>query len=115
LIIAYSHCIAHGIDMRKGLEQQKLAVNSGIWPLYRYNPALADVGRNPLTIDSKDPSIPVQEYAYNETRYRMLIQADEARAESLMEKAREDVSKRWELYKQMAAIQYKPSGEEQSE
>ena len=75
LIIAYSHCIAHGIDMRKGLDQQKLAVNSGIWPLYRYNPALAAEGKNPLTIDSKDPTVAVQEYAYNETRYRMLVQA----------------------------------------
>ena len=106
LIIAYSHCIAHGIDMRKGLDQQKLAVNSGIWPLYRYNPMLANEGKNPLTIDSKDPSVDVQEYAYNETRYRMLVQADEGRAEMLMKFAKEDVRKRWELYKQMAAIQY---------
>jgi len=111
LIIAYSHCIAHGIDMRKGLEQQKLAVNSGIWPLYRYNPALADEGKNPLTIDSKDPSVSVQEYAYNETRYRMLTQADEARAEMLMREANEDVVKRWNLYKQMAAMQYKTDGD----
>ncbi len=110
LIIAYSHCIAHGIDMRKGLDQQKLAVNSGIWPLYRYNPLNAEVGKNPLTINSRDPSIPVQEYAYNETRYRMLMQADEARAEQLMQEAREDVTKRWNLYKQMAAMQYKPDG-----
>ncbi len=110
LIIAYSHCINHGIDMRKGLEQQKLAVNSGIWPLYRYNPALVDEGKNPLIIDSKDPTVDVQEYAYNETRYRMLVQADEARAEMLMKFAREDVRKRWELYKQMAAIQYGNGG-----
>ena len=96
--------------MRKGLDQQKLAVNSGIWPLFRYNPALALEGKNPLTIDSKDPSISVQEYAYNETRYRMLVQADEARAELLMSEAREDVRKRWDLYKQMAAIQYKAEG-----
>ncbi len=87
LIIAYSHCIAHGIDMRKGLDQQRLAVQSGIWPLYRYNPALADEGKNPLSIDSKDPTVSVQEYAYNETRYRMLVQSDEARAEKLMEQA----------------------------
>jgi pyruvate-ferredoxin/flavodoxin oxidoreductase len=113
LIIAYSHCIAHGIDMRKGLDQQRLAVNSGIWPLYRYNPMLASQGKNPLTIDSKDPSVSVQEYAYNETRYRMLVQADEARAEMLMEQARDDVSKRWNLYRQMAAIQYKPNGQEE--
>jgi pyruvate-ferredoxin/flavodoxin oxidoreductase len=113
LIIAYSHCIAHGIDMRKGLEQQRLAVASGIWPLYRYNPALAAEGKNPLTIDSKDPSISVQDYAYNETRYRMLVQADEVRAEKLMELAREDVAKRWSLYRQMADIQYKKDGGEQ--
>jgi pyruvate-ferredoxin/flavodoxin oxidoreductase len=107
LIIAYSHCIAHGIDMQKGLEQQKLAVNSGIWPLYRYNPTLADEGKNPLLLDSKDPSVPVQDYAYNETRYRMLVQADEARAEMLMQQARNDVANRWDLDRQMAALQYK--------
>ncbi|MHC1782725.1 MAG: pyruvate:ferredoxin (flavodoxin) oxidoreductase [Anaerolineaceae bacterium] len=107
LIIAYSHCINHGIDMRKGLDQQRLAVQSGIWPLYRYNPDLADEGKNPLIIDSKDPSVTVEEYAYNETRYRMLLQSDEARAEMLMKSARQDVTKRWELYQQMAAIEYK--------
>lgn len=106
LIIAYSHCIAHGIDMQKGLEQQKLAVSSGIWPLYRYNPALIDEGKNPLILDSRDPSTKVQDYAYNETRYRMLVQADEVRAEMLMKQANSDVAKRWNLYKQMAAIQY---------
>jgi pyruvate-ferredoxin/flavodoxin oxidoreductase len=115
LIIAYSHCIAHGIDMRKGLDQQRLAVQSGIWPLFRYNPTLANEGKNPLIIDSKDPSVPVQEYAYNETRYRMLVQSDEARAEKLMELAREDVAKRWNLYRQMAEIQYKSNGDEKPE
>ena len=74
--------------------------------MYRYNPDLADEGKNPLVIDSKDPTVTVEEYAYNETRYRMLLQSDEARAEMLMKSAHEDVSKRWELYKQMAAIQY---------
>jgi pyruvate-ferredoxin/flavodoxin oxidoreductase len=107
IIIAYSHCIAHGIDMQKGLEQQKLAVQSGIWPIYRYNPDFITDGKNPLIIDCKDPSITVQEYAYNETRYRMLLQSDEVRAEKLMKEARNDVSKRWELYKQMAKIEYK--------
>jgi pyruvate-ferredoxin/flavodoxin oxidoreductase len=107
LIIAYSHCINHGIDMRKGLEQQRLGVASGMIPLYRYNPDLADQGKNPLTIDAKEPSIPVDEYAYNETRYRMLMQSDEARAEMLMKEAKEDVRKRWELYQNMANIQYK--------
>ncbi len=108
LIIAYSHCIAHGIDMRKGLDQQKAAVNCGFWPLYRYNPALIDEGKNPLSLDSKDPTISFEDYAYNETRYRMLLQSDESRAELLMKEAKSDSQKRLELYKQMAAIQYKP-------
>jgi pyruvate-ferredoxin/flavodoxin oxidoreductase len=107
LVIAYSHCIAHGIDMRKGLDQQRLAVQSGIWPLYRYNPTLIDQGKNPLIIDSKEPTVSVEEYAYNETRYRMLVQSDEHRAEALMKQARSDVEKRWEMYKNMAAIEYK--------
>ena len=106
LIIAYSHCINHGIDMRKGLEQQKLAVQSGLWPLYRYNPKLVEEGKNPLIIDSKDPSIPLEQYAYNETRYKMLVQSDEQRAEMLLKQAQQDVKSRWELYKQMAAMHY---------
>jgi pyruvate-ferredoxin/flavodoxin oxidoreductase len=114
LIIAYSHCINHGIDMRKGLDQQRLAVQSGIWPLYRYNPSLVAENKNPLIIDSKDPTVSVEEYAYNETRYRMLLQSDEVRAETLMKNARKDVSQRWELYKQMAAIQYSANKPEEN-
>jgi pyruvate-ferredoxin/flavodoxin oxidoreductase len=106
LIIAYSHCINHGIDMRKGLEQQKLAVLSGIWPLYRYNPKLVEEGKNPLVIDSKDPSIPLEQYVYNEPRYKMLTQSDEERAEMLLKLAKQDVKSRWDLYKQMAAMHY---------
>jgi len=102
LIIAYSHCIAQGIDMRKGLEQQKLAVQAGYWPLYRYNPALLDEGKNPLTLDSKDPSIPLEQFAYNETRYRMLLQSNEKRAEELMQAAKQDVQVRWSHYKELA-------------
>ncbi|MEA3441295.1 MAG: pyruvate:ferredoxin (flavodoxin) oxidoreductase [Chloroflexota bacterium] len=106
LIIAYSHCIAHGYDLIKGLDQQKLAVQSGAWPLYRFNPAWIDEGKNPLKIDSKAPTIPVSEYAYNETRYRMLLQSDEQRAEYLMNQAQRDAKSRWDLYKQMAAMHY---------
>jgi pyruvate-ferredoxin/flavodoxin oxidoreductase len=102
LIIAYSHCIAHGIDIRKGLEQQKLAVQAGHWLLYRYNPALTDEGKNPLTIDSKEPSIPLEQYVYNETRYRMLQQSNEKRAEELLQEAKEDVRTRWNQYQQLA-------------
>jgi len=104
LIIAYSHCIAHGIDMRKGLDQQRLAVQSGYWPLYRFNPALAEQGKNPLTIDSKAPAIPLEQYAYNETRYRMLAQSDHARAETLMRAAQQDVQATWRRYHAMAAV-----------
>ncbi len=103
LIIAYSHCIAHGIDMSKGLEQQKLAVQSGYWPLYRYNPALHAEGKNPLILDSKEPTIPLEKYAYNETRYRMLLQSNEQQAESLMQLAKQDVKDRWHQYQQLAA------------
>jgi pyruvate-ferredoxin/flavodoxin oxidoreductase len=112
LILAYSHCIAHGIDMSKGLTQQKMAVDSGIWPLYRYNPTLIAEGKNPLKLDSKAPKIPVSEYAYNETRYRMLLQSDESRAEALMKLAQRDVESRWQLYEQMAAMHYGDNGKE---
>jgi pyruvate-ferredoxin/flavodoxin oxidoreductase len=103
LIIAYSHCIAHGIDMRKGLEQQKLGVQSGHWNLYRYNPALAEQGKNPLVIDSKAPSVPLEQYVYNETRYRMLLQSDEQRAEELLAEAKRAVKSRWEHYRELAS------------
>jgi pyruvate-ferredoxin/flavodoxin oxidoreductase len=106
LIVAYSHCIAHGIDMKKGLEQQKLITQTGLWPLYRYNPNLVDEGKNPLQLDSREPSVAVKDYAYNETRYRMLVQSDEARAEKLMTEAGEFAQRKWELYKQMAAMAY---------
>ncbi len=102
LIIAYSHCIAHGIDMRKGLEQQKLAVQTGYWPLYRFNPQLTEEGKNPLTIDSKAPSMPLEQFAYNETRFRMLVQSDEKRAEELMQSAKHDVQVRWHHYQELA-------------
>jgi pyruvate-ferredoxin/flavodoxin oxidoreductase len=112
IILAYSHCIAHGYDLRMGLEQQKLAVQSGAWPLYRYNPALIAAGQNPLSIDSKEPTIPVSKYAYNESRYRMLLQTDETRAELLMKLAQKDAKSRWDLYRQMAAMHYDGESQE---
>ena len=102
LIIAYSHCINHGIDMRKGLEQQRLAVQTGYWPLFRYNPALTGEGKNPLSLDSKEPALPLADYAYNETRFRMLLQSDETRAEALMKLAQADVYRRWAMYRYLA-------------
>jgi pyruvate-ferredoxin/flavodoxin oxidoreductase len=115
LIIAYTHCIAHGINMKYGLRQQDLAVKSGVWPLYRYNPELAAQGENPLSVDSKEPSVSVEEYAYNETRYRMLLQSNEERAEMLMAKAKRDAASRWNLYKQMAEMHYVKPGSESEE
>jgi pyruvate-ferredoxin/flavodoxin oxidoreductase len=106
IVIAYSHCIAHGYDLVKGLDQQKLAVQSGHWPMYRYDPRLAAEDKNPLLIDSKEPSIPMSQYAYNETRYKMLTQMDESRAEELMKKAQKDAKARWNLYHQMASMHY---------
>ena len=102
IIIAYSHCIAHGINMRLGLHQQELAVNSGMWPLYRYNPMLVNEGKNPLILDSKDPSIPVQDYIYNETRYKSLTKSHPEEAAKLLGELQHDVERRWELYKKMA-------------
>jgi pyruvate-ferredoxin/flavodoxin oxidoreductase len=102
LIIAYSHCIAHGIDIAKGLGQQKLAVESGHWPLYRYNPARSAEGKNPFQLDSSDPKIPLQDYIYTETRYRMLQQSDPEVAKFLLGRAQEAVNERWRQYKEMA-------------
>ena len=111
LILAYSPCIAHGYDLKKGLDQQDLIVKSGQWPLFRYNPALADDGKNPLQLDSRDPKIPLKDFAYNEPRYRMLLQTNEERAQKLMHLAQEDVNVRWKLYKQMAAMHFNGEGE----
>jgi pyruvate-ferredoxin/flavodoxin oxidoreductase len=115
LIIAYSHCIAHGFDMAKGLDQQKLAVTSGAWPVYRYDPRLTEQGENPLVIESKEPVTRLEDYVYNETRYRMLLQSDEARAEKLLQEAKQDVKSRWTLYQQMAAMHYNGGNESKPE
>jgi pyruvate-ferredoxin/flavodoxin oxidoreductase len=106
LILAYSHCIAHGINMEKGLQQQKLAVDSGYWPLYRYNPELAMENKNPLVLDSKAPSIPVREYAYNETRFKMLTKSKPEDAKKLIALLQGDVNERWHMYANMAKIEF---------
>jgi pyruvate-ferredoxin/flavodoxin oxidoreductase len=105
LIIAYSHCIAHGIDISKGLNQQRLAVESAHWPLYRFNPALAEAGENPFRLDSGDPKIPLADYIYTEGRYRMLQQSEPAVAKFLLGQAQQVVERRWQQYKQMAGKQ----------
>ena len=106
LIIAYSHCIAHGIDMSKGMTQQELAVKSGMWPLYRFNPDLAKEGQNPLTLDSKPPSIPVEDYTMTETRFRMLTRFKPERAKELLKGAQDSAKARWSFYEQLAGMHY---------
>lgn len=105
LIIAYGHCINHGIDMAKGLEQQKLAVETGYWPLYRYNPMLSAEGKNPLQLDSKAPSVPLEKYLYNEDRYKMLLQKNPESAKLFLEEAQQYVRARFQKYEQLAHLQ----------
>ncbi|MBP1777483.1 MAG: Pyruvate:ferredoxin oxidoreductase subunit alpha, partial [candidate division NC10 bacterium] len=102
LIIAYSHCIAHGIDMAKGMNNQKAAVESGSWVLYRYNPALATEGKNPLKLDSREPKIRFEDYAYMEARFKMLTKTNPKEAKHLLELAQADAKERWKTYEAMA-------------
>lgn len=103
LILAYSHCIAHGIDMAKGMEHQKAAVLSGYWPLYRFDPRLLEAGKNPLQLDSRGPQIPLQDYLYQENRFSLLRHSHPAQARELLRLAEEDVRRRWEFYRYLAS------------
>ena len=111
LIIAYSHCINHGINMAKGMEQQKLAVQSAYWPLFRFDPRRAAHGENPFVLDSKAPALPLDKYIYNETRYKMLTLSKPEVAAALLEEAQGDVIKKWHLYEQLAAMDYAPGSD----
>ena len=102
LIIAYSHCIAHGYDMRHGMAQQDLAVKSGHWPLFRHDPRRADKGDNPMQLDSKAPSVPLAKYIYNETRYTVLARARPEHAKRLLDQAQDDVNESWQVYERLA-------------
>jgi len=104
IIIAYSSCIAHGYDLVHGLEQQKLAVQSGYWPLMRYNPALREEGKNPFQLDSKAPSIRLKDYAYREARYTMLARSNPEVAAKLLNEAQDDVEREWRVYSARAAM-----------
>jgi pyruvate-ferredoxin/flavodoxin oxidoreductase len=104
LIIAYSPCIAHGIDLHRNLTQQELAVASGHWPLFRYDPRRATEGKNPLQLDSKKPSIPYREFASTEMRFGILERTDKAAADALMARAQQDVDERYRHYEQLAAL-----------
>ncbi|MBN1958837.1 MAG: pyruvate:ferredoxin (flavodoxin) oxidoreductase [Desulfuromonadales bacterium] len=109
LIIAYSHCIAHGIAMDRGVDHCKEAVASGHWPLYRFDPRLAAEGKNPMQLDSKDPSISFEEYAMHQNRFRVLKKINPEAAETLMVQGNQEVAERFEMYKRLAA--YQPDAE----
>ena len=102
LILAYSHCIAHGIEMRTGLDQQYRAVASGHWPLMRYNPVLRMAGKNPFLLDSPRPRIPLRDYHEKELRFRMLSNSDPEAAERFLEFGQDAVNRRWAEYEEMA-------------
>jgi pyruvate-ferredoxin/flavodoxin oxidoreductase len=112
LIIAYSHCIAHGIDMSTAMSHQKEAVDSGYWPLWRYEPVLAASGEHPFHLDSKKPTLPLKRFAEKEARFAMLGRSDPERASILMEQAQAEIEDRWRLYEQMAGIERSAPGEE---
>jgi pyruvate-ferredoxin/flavodoxin oxidoreductase len=103
LIIAYSHCIAHGINMTRAMRNQKAAVDSGQWLLYRFNPERAKQGENPLHLDSTKPKIKVQDYLYMENRFKMLLKTRPADAKRLFKDVQNDVNSRWKLYEYLAA------------
>ncbi len=111
VIIAYSHCIAHGYNMKYGLDQQRLAVESGYWPLFRYNPMLAKEGKNPFSLDSKPPKVAFKDYAYNEMRYLMLSKSHPALAAQYMKQAQESVNERWRQYVELEKM-YEPVKQE---
>jgi len=104
LIIAYSHCIAHGINMTAGYQEQKKAVACGHWPLYRFDPQLKEQGKNPLQLDSKAPTVDFEEYAYGENRYRTLKQSKPEVAAALIKLAATDAAQRYALMEQLANL-----------
>ncbi len=106
LIIAYSHCIAHGYNLADGLDHQTMAVDSGAWPLYRFDPRRTAMGENPLKLDSKAPKIPFDQYALSETRFRMLTKIDPERSKRLLAEAQRVVQARYKMYQQLANLHY---------
>jgi pyruvate-ferredoxin/flavodoxin oxidoreductase len=104
LVLAYSHCIAHGIDMQKGLTQQSRAVHSGVWPLLRYNPELRGTNQNPFTLDSTRPTIRLKDYTSHELRFRMLAHTNPTEADAMLEQAEKGILRRWKLYEDLAGL-----------
>jgi pyruvate-ferredoxin/flavodoxin oxidoreductase len=104
LIIAFSPCIAHGYDLSRALEHQRLAVQSGYWPLFRYNPARIRDGRHPLTLDSRPPTAPLSSYLATENRFDRVVHAENGAQTTLLHAAEADAARRWQLYEQLAAL-----------
>jgi pyruvate-ferredoxin/flavodoxin oxidoreductase len=104
LVLAYSPCIAHGFDLRYTARQQDLAVACGYWPLFRYNPAMREVGKNPFLLDSPRPTLPFREFAYNELRYRLLARSHPEEARGLLEEAQRGINQKYRQYEQLAAM-----------
>jgi pyruvate-ferredoxin/flavodoxin oxidoreductase len=109
LILAYCHCIAHGFDLRYGMKQQDLATASGYWPLFRYNPAMREIGQNPFRLDSPRPSVPFKDYAYNELRYQALALTRPADAAALLRQAQADVHEKYRIYEEFASLRRGPT------
>jgi pyruvate-ferredoxin/flavodoxin oxidoreductase len=102
IIIAYSHCISHGIDMSKGMDHGKAAVTCGLWPLYRYDPRLKEQGKNPFQLDSKEPTTSLEDFMYSEVRFKSLKAASPDRADALLAKAKAQAERVWKEYKYLA-------------
>jgi pyruvate-ferredoxin/flavodoxin oxidoreductase len=115
LIIAYSQCIAHGIDMETGMSHQKEAVESGYWPLFRFDPTAEAEGKHAFHLDSRSPKIPFKEFAMQEARYAMLTRTKPEEAERLFALAQDDIDNRWHLYEQLAEVDRQVPDEEEEE
>jgi pyruvate-ferredoxin/flavodoxin oxidoreductase len=114
IVIAYSHCIAHGYDLTFGLAQQRAAVRCGYWPLMRYDPRLRELGKNPFQLDSPRPTVPFKEYAYQEARYTMLARSDPEGAREVLARAQQDVERQWRIYENRAAMTGHPAPAERA-
>jgi pyruvate-ferredoxin/flavodoxin oxidoreductase len=103
LIIAYSHCIAHGVNITESMQDQKAAVMTGYWPLFRFNPELAKEGKNPFVMDSSAPQVPFKDYTYRQNRFQILAKTQPQKAKELLDLAQKDIYERWEIYEKMAS------------
>ena len=114
IIIAYSHCIAHGYNLKYGMDQQKKAVDTAYWPLYRFNPELEKEGKNPFHLDSKSAKLPLEDYIYNETRYKMVQKMNPEAAKQFLKEAQEDVYATWRQYETLAKMDFSDKAAEEN-